>query len=74
MNVDTVTIQSTCILCTSFGAITIKSEDFDRYKNGAMVQDAFPYLTAGQREFYFLSHWCEACYDSLFGEDEEEDD
>lgn len=72
MNTPTVTIESTCILCISYGAITIKSDDFDRYKSGAMVQEAFPYLTPGQREFYFLSHWCEDCYDEVFGDLEED--
>lgn len=29
----------------------VNEEDMKRYENGALVQDAFPYLSPGQREF-----------------------
>ena len=48
------------------------SKEFDnsklvRLKNGELVQNVFPELSADDRELYFISHICPICWDKLFG-------
>ena len=57
------TIQ--CIICGKKYDITFDDEDMKRYLfKAANVQDAFPYLTADEREL-ILSGICGHCYDEI---------
>lgn len=58
--------------CGSTQEIKIKTADLDRYNRGVLMQNAFPYLDAGQRE-RLISGFCSNCWDKLFlpSEDEE---
>ena len=40
------------------------------YQDGALVQEAFPFLTAGEKEF-IISGLTEQEFDNLFGEDDD---
>lgn len=40
--------------------------DMEKYERGALIQDAFPYLTAGEREF-IMTGTTEEEWDELFG-------
>lgn len=44
-------------------------KDFDRWEDGAMVQEAFPYLDASTREFFMTGITPEA-WQELFGGNE----
>jgi hypothetical protein len=60
-----------CLYCNkSYCTDAIKKEDVTKYKNGAMVQEAFPYLSVDDREF-IISGVCSKCFNALF--DDEED-
>jgi hypothetical protein len=48
--------------------VRVSKADFAKWRNGALIQQAFPKLTAGQREF-FLSGICGICWVTMFGED-----
>ena len=75
MNANTV-IPCFCPFCGKQDwSIHVPAADWEAYEAGALVQDAFPYLTATQRES-IISGLCADCQSGIFGddEDEEEDD
>ena len=39
--------------------------DYDAWHNGALIQEVFDYLTAGQREL-MLSNTCDTCWNKFF--------
>jgi len=64
-----------CVHCGKSGSIyPVWHQDYDRYMNGAKVQDAFPTLSPALRE-QIITGTHPACWDEIFGdEDEDEDD
>ena len=50
--------------------IDVKMIDLAAYEDGALIQDAFPYLTADQREL-ILTGMTDEMWNDAFGEDEE---
>ena len=50
--------------------IDVKMIDLAAYEDGALIQDAFPYLTNGQREL-MLTGINDEMWNDAFGEDEE---
>ncbi len=48
----------------------VKQIDLVTYQDGAHIQDAFPYLTADQREL-ILTGMTDEMWEDAFGEDEE---
>lgn len=51
-----------CGFCGRQVSVTVRDEDYHKYKMGAFVQDAFPYLPADQREV-LISGTCGDCWD-----------
>jgi len=62
-----------CPFCGKLFSVAVREEDYTRYQNGALVQNAFPYLTATEREA-LVSGMCPDCQGVYFGEEYEEDD
>ena len=58
--------------CGAVVSATVDGADLFKYRQGAYVQDAFPYLSADAREALFISGICGTCWDNLLGEDEHE--
>ena len=58
-----------CVRCKERQHITTKTEDLDSWENGELIQNAMPYLSAGEREI-LISGVCEACFDNMFGGEE----
>ena len=51
MNVKKIiTLITTCPFCGRENSINVCEEDYSAWQNGALVQDAFPYLLADERE------------------------
>lgn len=50
----------------------VKQIDLDAFEDGALIQNAFPYLTLEQREL-ILTGLTEDMWNDMFGEDEELD-
>lgn len=47
-----VTITENCRVTGEIYSVTVDSGDLERYKNGeGLIQNIFPYLSAGDREF-----------------------
>jgi hypothetical protein len=56
-----------CIHCGELKIVELNPEDIAKYANGALAQDAFPYLSADDREL-IISRTCTRCWDEIFQE------
>lgn len=61
------TIQTKCPECGKIQTVNVKEEDFKKWKAGTLIQYAFPYLTATEREAP-ITGICSACWDNMFKE------
>ena len=59
--------------CSSTQEIKVRTSDLNRYNRGVLMQDAFPYLDAGQRE-RLISGICSICWDKMMMPDDEEEE
>lgn len=66
-------IRTTCPLCGRTSFVTVDPVGFDAYRAGALVQDAFPRLSADEREM-LISGICPECWDAQFSEPEDEEE
>lgn len=55
----------TCPFCGKAHTVTVEVKDYFNYQEGALVQDAFPYLSADEREA-FISGMCPDCCKKIF--------
>ena len=59
-----------CFKCKRVVELNVNGADIERvYRHGAHVQDAMPYLTAGEREI-LISGLCERCFNEIFADSE----
>lgn len=65
-----VKLEQSCKVCGVKFNATVEKEDLDNRKNGLHVQNAFPYLTPGERELFFMTHICDACWEDMFKEED----
>ncbi len=61
-----------CICCRNVFNISFAVEDYIDWKQGKHIQNAFPYLNAGNREL-IQSGTCSSCFDELFPEEDDRD-
>lgn len=61
-----------CPFCGQYHEVLVYvDESYIAWENGdLLVQEAFPYLTASEREI-LISGICPTCWDKVFGSDEE---
>ena len=59
-----VTIEAVCPLCGKTQTIRVNEDDYKRWENGELIQDAFPYLNDGQREA-LKTGICDTCWDKI---------
>ncbi len=64
-----VTVETICPVCGKLSWVVVEESDLFAWQNGALVQDAFPYLSAEEREL-FISGICSDCWDRMFGAEE----
>lgn len=62
-----ITIDIQCIVCNEIHFIQVREDDYQRWESGELVQRAFPYLNAADREM-FISGVCGVCFDKMFAE------
>lgn len=67
-----IAIETRCPLCGATNRVIVFDADCDRWIDGELVQNAFPYLTADEREL-LVSGLCFKCQNDVFGSDDEED-
>lgn len=75
INYKEVSVITVCPICGQAHEIEVNEMDYWDWKDGAFVQDAFPYLSAEVREM-LISGICPSCWSNMFGggfidEDEE---
>lgn len=58
-----------CKYCDYEENISVHESDYISWHNGEFIQDAFPYLTAGQREL-MISNTCDDCWQRFFPDDD----
>lgn len=56
-----------CGWCGDVYEVVVNKEDWEAYTRGTHVQNAFPYLSATEREL-ILSQTCGECWDKMFKE------
>lgn len=70
---DAVYVGRKCPFCGEYHEVLVSEADFAAWQGGELVQDAFPYLSAGEREI-LLSGICSTCWAESFGEEDEDPD
>ena len=66
-------IITPCPFCGCIKEVAVNEDDFWDWQDGALVQDAFPYLSADERET-LISRICPDCWERIFGNDEDEEE
>ena len=69
INYKEVFVATTCPFCGHANEIAVNDADYWNWQDGMMAQDAFPYLSADEREM-LISGCCPACWDKMFGGEE----
>ena len=65
-NMSKIKLIGDCVWCNKTWAVEVNSADLEEYDKGELVQNAFPYLTATEREC-LISGMCPTCQDKIFG-------
>jgi len=71
INYKEVYIISYCPFCGKGHEVEVNDMDYLDWKDGASAQDAFPYLSASEREL-LITGICPTCWNNTFGDTEEE--
>lgn len=74
INYKEVTVVTRCPFCGHGNFIEVNEDDYDDWSDGELAQNAFPYLSADEREM-LISGTCPTCWSKMFPpEPEEEED
>lgn len=65
-----VEIAIQCPFCGATHYVEVWEYDFYDWQEGMLTQDAFPYLSATERE-QLISRLCPMCQDEIFGSNED---
>ena len=60
-----IVLELLCPFCGTTHFVEVKLEDLEAYEAGALAQNAFPYLSATERE-QIISSLCPMCQDEIF--------
>ena len=63
------TITAVCRKCGTSHSLLVNISDVAAWKSGTYIQDAMPYLSAGEREL-LISGTCDDCWEKMFGDSE----
>lgn len=64
---DPIIIERTCPFCGAVTTVTVDSWDYQDWAGGKCAQNAFPYLSAAEREV-IISGLCLNCQGNFFGD------
>lgn len=68
--INKVQIKTTCPCCQQNHFITVDIKDYEKWQNGELIQNAFPYLSAAKREL-LITGICPTCWDTLMTTEED---
>jgi hypothetical protein len=71
-NKKEVIVITSCPFCGHANEIAVNEADYWDWQDGALIQNAFPYLSAEEREM-LISGACPACWDAMFSDEEDGD-
>ena len=66
-------LEIKCRMCGETHIVAAKEKDIVDWKNGMLIQDAMPYLSASDREL-LISKTCNDCFHELFPQIPDDDD
>lgn len=58
-------VECECPFCGRSSIVVVDFDDFQQWCNGKLAQDAFPYLSAKERE-KLISGICPSCWNAQF--------
>ena len=64
-----VTVMFRCPFCGAGHEVEVNEDDYFDWDDGELAQNAFPYLTATERE-QFISNLCPTCQAKIFDEED----
>ena len=67
------TVANRCPMCGKVHTVNVNDVDFQRWQAGVSIQNAFPYLSAEEKEI-IMTGICPKCWNSMFLIEEEEDE
>jgi len=67
----TYTFVGRCVVTGKEQRVTVKAQDLFRYRQGGYIQECFPYLSKGDREF-LISGTSDEGWKQLFGDPDED--
>ena len=67
------TVVTCCPFCHKAHEVAVNEMDYLDWQDGKLAQDAFPYLSASDREM-LITGIDEDCWDGMFGTGEEEEE
>ena len=70
INHKEVCVITSCPFCGRGNEVEVNENDYWDWQDGELVQTAFPYLSADEREM-LISGICPTCWDKTFGGIEE---
>lgn len=71
MNYKEISVATRCPFCGHANFIEVNENDYLDWEDGELAQNAFPYLSADEREM-LISGICPKCWDGMFGEGDDE--
>ncbi len=66
-------IITECPICHELHTVIVKVEDYFDWCNGKGTYEAFPYLSANEREL-LITGVCPKCWDAMMPAEEDEDE
>lgn len=66
LNYKEVCVITECPFCHKANEVEVNEMDYWDWQDGALAQDAFPYLSTDEREL-LISGICPKCWDDMFG-------
>lgn len=67
-----ITIITHCPFCGKANFIAVPEKDYEAWKAGELIQNAFPYLSADEREA-IKTGICPNCWNDMFPPEEDEE-
>jgi hypothetical protein len=67
--VRTLKVPTQCPECRQVSEVMVDPEDYAEWKQGVLIQNAFPYLSNEERE-RLITGICGKCWDKMFGEED----
>lgn len=64
--VEKVILEMMCPFCGQLHEVEVLETSYEMYLDGALAQNAFPYLSRVERE-QIISHLCPECQADIFG-------